>query len=334
VSNMLGRYLSAVWSVRRENLGHFRLEHDRLYAEARGKNDHAEVTAWYYSVMEQLIERAYGSSWHFCPPDFPGQSRDDAIHSLHRRMAGMIHLAPGRVALDVGCGVGGAMRDVAAYTGGRVVGISIGPNEVDRNNAISRERGVEHLCNAVCGDAQEMPFEPETFDCGYAIYSLKYFADATRVLRQVHRVLKPGGLFASYNIVRTRAYDPADERQRRPVEFFEYACGMPPLLTEDELVAAGERSGLECVTSMDISRESSRWDHYFLADPLLPTLVRSRAIRRVVAGIEAVGLLPAGFARFNDVFMSGTVESMLEAGRRGALSGSNVTVFRKPLGSA
>lgn len=328
--SLVGKYFTTLLSFRRKDLPEFAARHDRLYAEARRTNEHAAVTANYYSVMEPLIEAAYGSSWHFCPPDHPRQPREAATLSMHQRIARMIQLQPGRVVLDVGCGVGGAMRDMASFTGGRVTGISIGPNEIARNNALNAKLGLARLCQGVCGDAQLLPFDSESFDGGYAIYALKYFADVARVLGEVCRVLKPGGLFASYNIVRSASYDARNERQRKAVESFEYACAMPPLLTADELAAAGERCGMECVSVMDASRENACWDHYFVANPLLPLLVRATWIRRLVAMAERLRLLPPGFARFNDVFLSGTVSALLDAGREGAISGSNLIIWRKP----
>jgi sterol 24-C-methyltransferase len=326
---LIGKYMKVLRSFRGEDFCRFIAEHERLYADARRRNDHAEATAWYYSLMAPLIETVYGTSWHFCPPDHPRQSREEAIASLHQRIARMIQLHAGRVAIDVGCGVGGAMRDMAVYSGACVTGVSVGREEIARNNALSVQQGVARLCNAVCADAQSMPFADESFDCGYAIYSLKYFGDVSRVLGEVHRVLKPGGLFASYNIVRTGSYDPSDEKQRRAVEFFEYACAMPPLLSESELAEAGQRCGLACVASMDISRPGAKWDHFFRADPLLPVVVRSRLARRLTAIAEKCRLLPRGFARFNEIFLAGTMAALLEAGALGAITGSNITVWRK-----
>lgn len=52
-----------------------------------------------------------------------------------------------------------------------------------------------------------MPFEDGSFDCGYAIYSLKYFSDLEPIFKEIARVLKPGGRFVVYDLVKTSDFD-------------------------------------------------------------------------------------------------------------------------------
>lgn len=52
-----------------------------------------------------------------------------------------------------------------------------------------------------------MPFEDDSFDCAYAIYSLKYFVDLEPILKEVARVLKPGGRFVIYDLIKTSNFD-------------------------------------------------------------------------------------------------------------------------------
>ena len=51
--------------------------------------------------------------------------------------------------------------------------------------------------------ALALPFEPETLDGAYMIHTGMNIADKAGVCRQVRRVLKRGGLFAVFDIVRT-----------------------------------------------------------------------------------------------------------------------------------
>ena len=65
------------------------------------------------------------------------------------------------------------------------------------------------------GDFCNAPFEAESFDKVYAIEASCHAADLSKVYREAFRVLKPGGLFASYEWIMTDKYDPTDPYHRR-----------------------------------------------------------------------------------------------------------------------
>jgi sterol 24-C-methyltransferase len=323
-SNYMG-----VWSAfRRTDLEQFTDNHARLYAAAEQTGDYTEVTATYYAVMSDLIDRSFGPNWHFFPPQHQGQSMRRAIASGHKQLAERLPLAPGQRGIDIGSGVGGWMRHIAKQTGANFVGASIGKEEVAAANRRHREAGLETQCETVCCDARNMPFESSSFDGGSAIYSLKYFADLKSIFREIARVLKPGALFLSYNIVRTTNVGAENATERDPVRRFEYATGMPKLPTPDELIAAAAASGMSCVENTEMLG-AAPWYHYFEAEPLLPLLVGSRTTKSVLRGLEGTRVLPRGCARFQETFFDGTVLGLLHGGRHGVLSGSNILVFRK-----
>ena len=81
--------------------------------------------------MTDLYEWGWGQSFHFARK-LPNKNwaASEAAHEAWA--AATIRLGPGRTALDVGCGVGGPMRTVAAVSGGNVVGITINEYQVKR----------------------------------------------------------------------------------------------------------------------------------------------------------------------------------------------------------
>jgi len=326
---LVGNYLRALLGFRAQDLERFVEEHERLFTEARRTGDHREVTQAYYRVMGPLIETYYGAGWHFCPPEHPKQSQDEAVLSLHHRISRLLGARPGLRVLDVGSGVGGTMRDIALYSGCHVTGITLGDNEVESAREAAAEAGLTGLCEAVQGDSLNMPFEDASFDSAYAVYALKYYPKLDRVLSEIHRVLKPEGLFAAYCLGRTDGYDPENSEDARIVADFEYATGMPPLPTPSQVTDAAERVGLRVLSRMDLSQRWT-WYHYWTRNPLLPWLVSSRLIRGLIRLGEWLRILPRGFGRFNDIFLSGTVRLLIEGGRRGVLSGSTLLVFAKP----
>jgi 24-methylenesterol C-methyltransferase len=326
--NVVKGYIHTMEAVKGWDLRAFSAHHERLYQQARSSGEHGPVTRAYYALMARVIEGACGTCWHFCPPR-NGESREDAIRSMHQLLCRLLEHGPGRHVLEIGCGIGGAMRSIALHTGGRVAGVTIGHEEIRRANELICQAGLSAQCTAVEGDCQSMPFPDRTFDGAYAIYALKYLAHIDRVLREAFRVLRPGAPLVIYDIHRTERYDPADPGHAQLMHALEYATGMPPLLSADALADEARRTGFICETRMDISQEHP-WYHDFVANPLNVWLLTSPMIRRLVGLLEAVRFLPAGFHRFNDTFLAGTVAALIGMGRLGILTGSSVLVLRKP----
>lgn len=314
---------------RRADLGRFVAEHERLYAEARRTGDHTQVASHFYSVMADVLEAYYGTAWHFVPPEHAGQSREEAIRGLHRRVARLLGHAPGRESLDLGCGVGSCMRGVALESGGRVTGITIGPNEVEEANKLNREARLEKLCQVVQGDFAALPFENERFDSAYAIYSFKYSTSLKQTFGEVHRVLKPGGLFLIYDMVKADTYDPGNPEHRRLLESFAYTNGMPPIHSNAERVTEAGLAGFECLSELDLSQDLPWYDH-FTRTPLFLPLIESKTLLRWIHRAERAELLPGGLAKFYEIFVAGNLTALVNAGKCGAMTGSSLVILRKP----
>jgi cyclopropane fatty-acyl-phospholipid synthase-like methyltransferase len=325
---MLGGYASLFRDFRHEDFAGFVERHDRLYADARRTGDYTAVTRAYYAFMGRIISVAYGADCHFCPPEHPEQSRVEATRALHDRLA--LHASLGREThgLDVGSGAGGAMLDLAARRGVQMTGITLVDDEVAQCNEAAKRLGLEHRCRAIVGDARSMPVDDGSFDGGYAVYALKYFDRLEPVFAEIARALRPGARFVVYDIVKTNRFDGENPAHTRVVSGFEYACGMPDLHTVEQIADAAKPHGLVERARADLS-EHYPWYYFFETTPLLPWLVGSPTVRRMVRGLERLRLLPTGFAEFNDTFASGTVHALLEGGRAGIISGSAMLVLEK-----
>ncbi len=106
-----------------------------------------------------------------------------------RRAARTTRLEPGGTALDIACGSGKLTAVLArkAGPGGRVAGLDFSPQmlEIARRD----HPGIEFLE----GDALNLPFDEATFDASTNAFGLRNLADPVRGLREMLRVLKPGG---------------------------------------------------------------------------------------------------------------------------------------------
>jgi ubiquinone/menaquinone biosynthesis C-methylase UbiE len=100
-----------------------------------------------------------------------------------------IAACPPQDVLGIGCGWGDFAARVGGATGASVTAIDLSPRMVE----LARGRGVR----AAVADAQALPFSDGAFDCVVALWMLYHLEDIDRGLREVVRVLRPGGHLAA-----------------------------------------------------------------------------------------------------------------------------------------
>jgi SAM-dependent methyltransferase len=114
-----------------------------------------------------------------------------------------LHLTKDVGVLDVGSGLGGAARFVASRYGCRVTGIDLTEEFVETARALSQWTKLDGLLRFHHGSALEMPFADAQFDRAYMLHVGMNIADKTALFAEVGRVLRPGGTFAVYDVMRT-----------------------------------------------------------------------------------------------------------------------------------
>ncbi len=105
--------------------------------------------------------------------------------------------------LDVGCGLGGASRFAASRFGCRVTGIDLTAEYVETGGTLTSWVGLEDRIALHQGSALEMPFGDAGFDAAFMMHVGMNILDKARLFAEVHRVLKPGGSFGVYDVMRT-----------------------------------------------------------------------------------------------------------------------------------
>ncbi len=115
-----------------------------------------------------------------------------------RRLVDLAEVRPGQRVLDLACGTGDVTWMVAAR-GAEVIGTDINPDMM-AHAAHKRPPGLE--ASFVEADAVDLPFEAGAFDLVTCAYAGRGFPDWPAVLREVHRVLAPGGTFWNLDFAR------------------------------------------------------------------------------------------------------------------------------------
>ena len=106
------------------------------------------------------------------------------VYSLLQRYGRTKKIA-GRRALDLGCGTGLNLDHLSKLAQ------PVGTDYVEEALQFCRERGHSMLCKA---DAAELPFGDSFFDIITALDVIEHLDDDVTALRELHRVLRPGGL--------------------------------------------------------------------------------------------------------------------------------------------
>lgn len=211
----------------------------------------------------------------------PGvHTREDAFAWAHRRAwraRPEIPDQPTRV-LDLGCGVGAALVDLASDHDLAGVGVSISPTQVEAARARARAAGVEDRVEFACGDfcdlGSTLSGGRSAFTLAYAIEAFVHAADPAAFFAQVAGRLRPGGRLVIIDDVRSEKM--ATERERDWLERFVGGWHVQSLLTRAQIDALAESAGLMRIADEKLTA------FVMLGRP------RDRAIRRLTDGLGPV----------------------------------------------
>jgi sarcosine/dimethylglycine N-methyltransferase len=131
-----------------------------------------------------------------------------ALDQFHTRglaataeLAGLTGISAELSVLDVGSGVGGPARFLAATYGCRVTGVDLSEPFVDAARYLTERTGQSAQVSFQTASALELPFDDSRFDVVLLLHVAMNVQDRARLYREIRRVLKSGGRFATYDVV-------------------------------------------------------------------------------------------------------------------------------------
>jgi len=128
-----------------------------------------------------IVEYLLGQSFH------PGGPK------LTRQLANTTLVGPNSRVLDVACGIGNTARILASDFGASVTGCDLSAHNVQRATLASKEAGFAGRTSFVQGSAEQLAFDPQSFDVALCECSLCLLENPGSALDEAFRVLKPGG---------------------------------------------------------------------------------------------------------------------------------------------
>jgi SAM-dependent methyltransferase len=103
--------------------------------------------------------------------------------------------------LDVGSGVGGPARLLAATYGCRVMGVDLSEPFVDAARYLTERTGQTGQVSFQTANALELPFDAGRFNVVLLQHVAMNISERARLYREIRRVLKPGGRFVTFDVV-------------------------------------------------------------------------------------------------------------------------------------
>lgn len=316
----------------------------RLYDGRQGgtsdqrRRQYETLVNTYYNLTTDFYEYGWGQSFHFGVRK-RGQSQKSAIRAQEHFIGERLRLTPHMRVLDVGCGVGGPMRELARRFGCVITGLNNNAYQLTKCANYNKAAGLQQHCDTLKADFMSIPVPENSYDAIYAIEATCHAPDRTAVFRELLRVLKPGGCFAAYEWCTTDKFDSNDPEHQKIKRGIEEGDALPDILSTTEVLTALERAGFTI---------SEQEDRALACDPETPwyrtlegrevslaALPRLKPVRwlshRTVGLLERLGLAPTGTQEVS-AFLNTAADSLVAGGRLGIFTPMFFFVAQKPRG--
>jgi sterol 24-C-methyltransferase len=297
-----------------------------------------QMVSRFYDVVTKFYEYGWGQSFHFAPRR-PGESLRAAQHRQEAGVAELLDLGPSAKVVDVGCGVGGPLINIAKITGASITGLNFNAYQIARGQRAVRKAGLEGMCDFLLANYLEVPLADNCFNAAYSFEAICHSPDKILCLRELWRLLRPGSQIALTEWCLTDLFNENDPVHRDIIDRVEFANATPNLLTNSQFLAAVDAAGFEVLSGRDQSLDSDPNFPWYRSlqgrdrDISLASLARVPAGRwltsKVITLLESLRVAPAGISEASRI-LSGAGDALVEAGEAGIFTPGFLVHARKP----
>jgi sterol 24-C-methyltransferase len=302
---------------------------------AERKDGYETLVNHFYDLVTDFYEYGWGPCFHFAARR-KHESFEQSIARHEYYLALQLGLAPGMSALDLGCGVGGPMRNIAAFCGATILGVNNNAYQIEKGEGYNAEAGLTHLCSFLKADFMKLALEHNSYDAAYAIEALCHAPDKQAVFREIHRVLKPGAPFASYEWCVTEAFDRQNSEHRDVIHTIEKGDALPELIQTWKVDEALRDVGFEMVHARDLAFDSDLETPWYL--PLTGRELTLRGLPRTSLGrqlthravqlMEWMRIAPRGATAVSQL-LNEAADALVRGGELGIFTPMYLVVARK-----
>jgi sterol 24-C-methyltransferase len=299
------------------------------------KANYRQMVNDYYDLVTDFYEFGWGQSFHFAPR-FKGESLRASITRHERHLAQVLELRPGMKVLDVGCGVGGPMREIASFSGASIIGVNNNEYQVDRGRRQTAKAGLSHIAEFLKADFMKIPVPDGEYDAVYAIEAICHAPDKVAHFSELYRTMKRGAHLAGYEWCMTDRFDPDNREQRAIKECIEECDALPDLGSMSDVLSACKLAGFEVLENRDLAETCDTETPWYL--PLsgrfsISGFKHTQSGRflthKLVQFLEATRLAPKGSSAVS-AFLSRAASALVKGGQTGIFTPMFYFHVRKP----
>lgn len=224
---------------------------------------------------ESAVERLIGR--------LESRARDPVFSTLFDRYVQRLVLSPSAKVLEIGCGTGAMMRRLARVEAfsGTAIGLDQSPAFIAAAARYASQEGVDRWVQFRVGDAHELEFPQAFFDTVIAHTVISHVTEPERVLREMARVVRPGGTMVIFDgdyCSLTYAYADRDLGRRMDVALANATFNNPWIVRE--LPSLLPRLGLKLENAWGDAVAEVGGGSYFrsFADTYAPVVVQAELV--------------------------------------------------------
>jgi tocopherol O-methyltransferase len=211
----------------------------------------ASVVADHYNELDVFYRELWGEHVHHGLWVNGEETPEVAVRHLVDVVAKEAQIKPGDRVIDIGCGYGGAARQLAQHYGAEVTAITLSSAQHAYAQSVTAGMNPAYLL----ADWLTTDF-PQSFQATIAIESSEHMPDRDEFIRRAYKALEPGGRFVICAWLSAEAPSSIEIAWLlRPI------CDegrLPYLPTLNELVTSAKATGFELVNSQDCTRAVRR----------------------------------------------------------------------------
>jgi len=315
--------IKALYQLSPEQVDDFIRSYELFDKEVVGGGDDEHIKN-YYGVLNHLCSIGEVEKMYIPPLLDPTQSIIDNQLLFEAKMMRDLGITKDSHVLDVGCGRGLVLTNVATSTGAsQLRGLNIDSVQLGIAKAAKELHGLNQI-QYTQGDFNDpLPYPDNSFDALYQIQVITYAKDKKALFSEMFRVLKPGGRLSFLDWVKFDNYDEKSDHHQKIMKQVKPLIGAVDIPTGLELKQVLESVGFEVTYSDNVSKGGLQADLIESADNFF------RFFTWVINTSVAFNIIPSHFKVLFDRLVLGG-GAFIEGDRLGLFTTSFQTLATKP----